>query len=175
MATAWIEQLLQRAAPLLARIHAIAGDTVYLGQLVGHEVAIVSRLLPGQRKALACEIGEAAPLWATAMGNALLLPLPALRRREVLPPEPFPAITPHTPCSWSSVSAALIKARHEGICEERGQFEPGVGCLAAPLLSTGRGEQLCIGLTYTAERPERELSVLRDAIAREAYDFNRGT
>jgi DNA-binding IclR family transcriptional regulator len=175
LATAWIGSLLGRLAPVLARIHDIGGDTVYLGQLLGGQCVIASRLLPGRRQVLEVEISDAAPLWATAMGTALLLPLSALRRKELLPPEPYPAITALTPRSWSSVNAALVKGRREGVFEERGQFDPGVGCLAAALAPTGHGEQLTIGLTYTPERPDRELALLRNAIAREASDFSWGT
>jgi DNA-binding IclR family transcriptional regulator len=93
---------------------------------------------------------------------------------ELLPPEPYPARTPRTPRTWSAVNAAVLKARREGVCEERGQADPRDGCLAAPLLPTGRGEQLCIGLTFTPERPEREVALLRNVMAREAYDFSWG-
>jgi IclR family acetate operon transcriptional repressor len=174
LATAWIDNVLQRAAPVLSRIHEIGGDTVYLCQLLGNQAVVVSRMLPGPRQALRCEFQDAAPLWATAIGTSLLLPLPAVQRVQLLPAEPYPALTARTPRSWASLNGALVKAKREGLCEERGQFDARLGCLAAPLIPTGRGELLTVGLTFTPERPEREVALLRSVLAREAYDFNLG-
>jgi DNA-binding IclR family transcriptional regulator len=175
LATAWIDNVLARAAPVLSRIHEIGGDTVFLCQLLGDQAVVVSRMLCGSRQALLPEFTDAAPLWATAIGASLLLPLPAVQRVQLLPAEPYPAFTALTPRSWASLNSALVKARREGVCEERGQFDAGLGCLAAPLMASGAGEQLTVGLTFTPDRPQRELALLRNVIAREAYDFGLGT
>jgi len=75
LATAWVDRLIQIAAPTMTRIAGSCSGTVYLLQLVGSEAVALARLT-GDRRTMSNEVGPGYPLWATAAGRALLSSVP---------------------------------------------------------------------------------------------------
>jgi IclR family acetate operon transcriptional repressor len=167
LATAWVDRLVQHAAPIMARVADSCGETVYLLQLVGSEAVTLARLAGNRRAMIDVEIGPSYPLWASAAGRALLGCVPVVRRPELLPAEPFPALTPRTKTSWAALSAALEAARVSGIYAEEGELDPNLSCYAIPLLHRNRDEKLAVAISFDSRRPECDRHFIRQALRRE--------
>ena len=63
LATAWVDRLIQIAAPAMGRVADGCGGTVYLMQLVGSEAVTLARLT-GDRRTQTDDMGPGYPLWA---------------------------------------------------------------------------------------------------------------
>jgi IclR family acetate operon transcriptional repressor len=171
LASGWIDRLLQVAAAPMRRIADTCGETVYLLQLVGTEAVTLARLGGGRRAMLEGEIGPSYPLWATAAGRAMLGTLPAAQGFALLPPEPFPAITPRTKTTWCEVNAAMRAGRRSGIHAEEGEVDLSLGCYATPLHQGDRDEKLALAISFEAVRPESDRRLIRQALQREWRAF----
>lgn len=167
LATAWVDRLVQHAAPIMARVAEGCGETVYLLQLVGTEAVTIARLAGARRATIDIEDGPSYPLWASAAGRALLGCVPMVRRPTLLPPEPFPALTPRTKTSWAALAAALDTARESGIYAEDGEIDPNLSCYAIPLLHHSRDEKLAVAISFDSRRPEKDRRFMREALKRE--------
>jgi IclR family acetate operon transcriptional repressor len=168
LATAWVDRLMQLAAPPMARIADRCGETVYLIQLVGCEAVPLARLAGNRRAMIDIEVGPSYPLWATAAGRALLGSLPAVHRPALLPREPFPAFTPRTKTTWAELNVALQDARRNGIHVEEGEIDPFFSCYAMPLLHRDRDEKLALAISFEARRPESDRRLIRQALSCES-------
>jgi len=168
LATAWVDQLTQRAGPVMAQVAERCGETVYLLQLVGSEAVTVARLFGNRRATIDVEVGPTYPLWASAAGRALLGCVPAVARIELLPAEPFPALTPRTKTTWRELAAALREAAESGIYAEEGEIDPHLSCYAMPLLHRSRSEKLAIAVSFETARPPSDRRFIREAMRRES-------
>jgi IclR family transcriptional regulator, acetate operon repressor len=167
LASAWIDRLLQVAAPPMSRIANSCGETVYLLQLVGSEAVTLARLAGTRRAMIDVEVGPSYPLWATAAGRALLGSLPRAQGPALLPPEPFPAFTPRTKTTWADVRAAIAEGCRNGIHAEEGEIDPFLSCCATPLPHGDRDEKLALAVSYESQRPERDRRIIQRALRRE--------
>ncbi|PSJ56681.1 IclR family transcriptional regulator [Pseudaminobacter soli (ex Li et al. 2025)] len=167
LATAWVDRLIQVAAPPMARVADTCGETVYLVQLIGNEAVTLARLAGGRRAMIDVEVGPTYPLWASAAGRALLASVPNVLRPTLLPADPFPAFTPRTKTRWAELSAALEAARHDGIHVEEGELDLQLSCFATPLLHRNRDEKLAIAISFERQRSESDRQLFRQALQRE--------
>jgi IclR family transcriptional regulator, acetate operon repressor len=167
LASAWIDRLIQIAAPPMARVADSCGETVYLVQLVGSEAVTLARLASNRRAMIAVEIGPSYPLWASAAGRALLSSVPPVQRPLLLPNEPYPAFTDRTKTRWKELASALRQAQDEGLHVEDGELDPQLSCFATPLLDQHREEKLAIAVSFESLRPERDRQMIRKALRRE--------
>src|SRR5262245_23344977 len=173
LATAWVDRLIQLAAPPMARIADRCGETVYLLQLVGSEAVTLARLAAHRRATIDVEVGPSYPLWATAAGRALLGSVPAVRRPALLPCEPFPAFTARTKTTWAELNTALQDARRNGIHVEEGEIDLFFSCYATPLLHRDRDEKLALAISFEGRRPESDRHLIRQALSRESRELAR--
>lgn len=171
LATAWVDRLIQVAAPPMARVADSCGETVYLVQLIGTEAVTLARLAGSRRAMVDVEVGPTYPLWASAAGRALLASVPNILRPTLLPADPYPAFTPHTKTRWVELSAALEAARHDGIHVEEGEIDPQLSCFATPLLHRNRDEKLAIAISFERHRSESDRQLIRQALQREWRGF----
>lgn len=170
LATAWIDRLVQIAAPAMARVADGCGGTVYLMQLVGSEAVTLARLT-GDRRTQTDGMGPGYPLWACAGGRALLSSVPAVLRPTLLPAEPFPALTPRTKTRWAELSAALADAGRDGIHAEEGEIDPRLSCYATPLPRGHRSETLAMAISFDRTRPEGDRALMRQALRHERQEI----
>lgn len=173
LASGWIDRLIQIAAPPMARVADNCGETVYLVQLVGVEAVTLARLASNRRAMIDVEVGPSYPLWASAAGRALLSSVAKVQRPGLLPKEPYPAFTARTKTRWSDLSSALQEAQQDGIHVEDGELDPHLSCFATPLLHGEREEKLAIAVSFDIRRPERERSMIRQALRREWRELAR--
>lgn len=167
LATAWVDRLIQLAAPPMTRIANSCGETVYLLQLVGSEAVTLARLNGSRRAMIDVEVGPSYPLWATAAGRALLGSLPSTQTPMLLPSEPFPAFTSRTKTTWVALRSALQDGRRNGIHVEEGEIDPSLSCYATPLLHNDRDEKLALAISFESRRPESDRRIIQRALRQE--------
>lgn len=138
--------------PTLARPHLEAlrdatQETVHLGILEGQEVVYIDKV-PGRRELqLASQIGARFPAQSTALGKALLAWSPPERWRQAF--VPGLRRTAKTLGDWPTFAAELEATRARGYAVDLEENEPGVRCVAAPILN-GQGEPVAAVSVSTA-------------------------
>ncbi|GAA5334495.1 MULTISPECIES: IclR family transcriptional regulator [Thermus] len=138
--------------PTLARSHLEAlrdatRETVHLAVLEGKEVVYIDKV-PGKRElVLASQIGSRFPAQSTALGKAILAFLPEERWQEAF--TPGLKRTPRTLGDYQAFREELRATRIRGYALDLEENEPGVRCVAAPILN-GQGEPVAAVSVSTA-------------------------
>ncbi len=120
-------------------------------------------------------VGRVGPAYCTGVGKAMLAFLPDARLEAALARQSFHAFTPTTLTDTNALRAELRGIRAEGLARDREEHEPGIACVAAPIV--GRDGTLYGAVSISAathqtppERLELTTSRLREAAAAIAAD-----
>ncbi|SDF17898.1 IclR family transcriptional regulator [Limimaricola pyoseonensis] len=163
------------ARPHLDRLAAEICETVHLAQLDAGQVLYVDKRVPEQPVEMFSQAGKVGPAHCTGVGKAMLahLDAPALDKAVAL--QSFYRFTPHTITDAAGLRAELAEIRAQGFAFDREEHEPGIICIAVPIL-TGRG-RLLGALSVTSVTARKSLAdletlapALREAAARIARD-----
>ena len=146
--------------PLLAELSRGTGETAHLGVLHGTEVLYLDKetpAIPGAR--LVTEVGVRLPAHLTAIGRALLAPLPAAQVRALYGQTPLVRRTGRGPVSVGGLLRELRETRAAGYAEDREMVTPGIACVAAAAWSHEEVPVAALGVTFVAAsrtRPQVE-------------------
>jgi DNA-binding IclR family transcriptional regulator len=129
---------LRQRPQVLAFLHALqmaTGETAMLFRLEGDDVvltAVVKGSRPGAHPGE--YVGIAGPAYAVAAGRVLLAWLPAAQREACLARcEAAPAVPWFPPADPAALRAELAQIRQDGFAVDRGDGNPDVCCIAAPI------------------------------------------
>jgi len=114
--------LLQEVSPFLRHLSAATKQTAHLAVLIGTKCLIVARSCERDRGVHVDEVSEGFPLWATALGKALLAGQAPSVRRDLLPSEPFAQYTPMTARNASDLFARIARDAEKGVFLDNGEF-----------------------------------------------------
>lgn len=167
--------LLVRARPVLAELASKSGETVHLAVLRGWEVVHLDGLQSKQIVSTGLRLGMRLPLHCTALGKVLIgcapLQVAEAFEHEVLAACAPRGFTPATMTASAALSEHLEQVGAQGFALDRGEYEAGLHCAAAPVID-GDGE-LIAALSISAPSyrvgPER----LRDETAPAVVDAAR--
>lgn len=157
--TAWQQSSL---APV-ARSHIDAlsaklGETVHLAQLDNAQVLYVDKRNAAKPVAMYSQAGKVGPAYCTGVGKAMLAFLPEDELVPILAQQSFHAFTAHTHTTSESLRADLAEARGQGYALDREEHEPGIICVALPILTQGGRVLGALSVTSTTARmPLEEL------------------
>ncbi|MEM7267688.1 MAG: IclR family transcriptional regulator [Pseudomonadota bacterium] len=127
------------ARPHLDALSARLGLTVHLAQLDGGQVLYVDKRNAAEPIQMFAEAGRVGPGYCTGIGKAMLAHLPDAERAAALSQQSFHRYTPATLPDAGALAAELADIRRDGHAFDREEHEPGIICVAAPILSaTGR-------------------------------------
>ncbi|HWD05792.1 MAG TPA: IclR family transcriptional regulator [Amycolatopsis sp.] len=132
-----IESLRQSALPHLGSLHRWSGRHVHLGGLRGGRVVFVERFLVPGHELPSASPGTELPAHATALGKAMLAFL-APEELDAVLSQPLEALTPDTVTDPKDLAAELRTVRQRRVAIARGEADPDVTCVAAPILIRGR-------------------------------------
>lgn len=124
------------AMPHLTKLHQWTGQTVLMGALRGFDVVYLEKLAQPNSPASIVSIGARLPANCTALGKALL----AYENLEDLAdflPYPMPRMTPKSVDSVETLIGQLRRVRAEGVARECEEAQPGLACVAAPIVMNG--------------------------------------
>ena len=137
---AWAQSSL---APL-ARAHVDAlsarlGETIHLAQLDQGQVLYVDKRNAASPVEMFSQAGKVGPAYCTGVGKAMLAHLPPEALAATLKRQSFHRFTPETLDTPAALIAELQAIRTRGFAFDREEHEPGIICVAVPILArTGR-------------------------------------
>lgn len=140
------------ARPHLDALSRRLGETIHLAQLDGAHVLYVDKRNAATPVEMFSEAGKVGPAWCTGVGKAMLAFLPEATLAALLPQMSFHAFTAATLTDPAALSADLALTRARGYALDAEEHEPGILCLAVPVLSASGRMLGAISVTSTSAR-----------------------
>ena len=140
------------ARPHVDRLAERAGETVHLAQLDAAQVLYVDKRNAAQPIEMYSSAGKVGPAYCTGVGKAMLAFLPEAELDPILRQQSFHVFTPATLRSEAELREELRAIRSAGYAFDREEHEPGIICIAAPILSAGGRPLGAISVTSSTAR-----------------------
>jgi len=150
---AWAQSsLAPLARPYLDELAAQTGETIHLAQMDMGQVLYVDKRNAARPVEMFSSAGKVGPAYCTGVGKAMLAHLPDEALRAMLDRQSFHVFTPQTYASPTTLMAELQAIRGRGHAFDREEHEPGIICIAVPIL-TRQGRVLgAVSVTSTTQR-----------------------
>ncbi len=140
------------ARPFVDRLAERASETVHLAQLDAAQVIYVDKRNAAQPIEMYSSAGKVGPAYCTGVGKAMLAYLPEVELEPILKQQSFHVFTPATLKSVTELREELRAIRASGYAFDREEHEPGIICIAAPILSDGGRPLGAISVTSSTAR-----------------------
>lgn len=137
---AWEQSTLAPVArPHVDALSTAVGETVHLAQLDNAQVLYIDKRNAGKPVQMYSQAGKVGPAYCTGVGKVMLaFSDPAIVDR-VIEQQSFHAFTSHTLTDADALRDELAEIRAHGYGFDREEHEPGIICVAMPIISeTGR-------------------------------------
>jgi IclR family KDG regulon transcriptional repressor len=173
---AWSQASLAPVArPWIDALAAETGETVHLAQMDNAQVLYVDKRNATRPVEMYSQAGKVGPAYCTGLGKAMLAHLAPEALEAALSRQSFHAFTPTTITAPEALREELRAIRARGFALDREEHEPGILCVAAPILTPGGQVIGALSVTSTTARAglpdlERLAPRLRDTAARIAAD-----
>ncbi|MBV6760410.1 IclR family transcriptional regulator [Rhodococcus opacus] len=126
------EQLRDLLIPFLTDLYVGTGETVHLAALHGTDVVYLAKLYGHRQVHSPSRIGGRIPAHCTAVGKVLLAYDHAGATQTLA--GPLRRYTPRTLTDPGDLAAALETIRRDGIAFENDEVQPGLSCVAVPII-----------------------------------------
>jgi IclR family acetate operon transcriptional repressor len=164
--------------PTLERLRDELNETVHLGVLDDADVVYVDKLEPAQPIALTSKIGGRNPAHSTAIGKALLAwtyATPEAIAAWVTRSGPLARRTSRTIVEPQALAREMTRIRADGFAKDMEESEPGVRCVAAPVLFGSAPPAAAISISAPKERlPAARLRDVVTVLQRETTSASYG-
>ena len=124
------ETVLRHLEPLAER----TGETAHLAVLDGTQVLYVEKVESRHQLRMPSAVGRHVPLHATALGKVLAAGLDDVEAGRLLFGQELAALTPNTLTRPQDILAELENVSDRGYATDMEEIEPGLTCVAAPVL-----------------------------------------
>lgn len=177
---AWAQSSLAPIArPWIDTLSAEVGETIHLAQLDQAQVLYVDKRNAARPVEMFSQAGKVGPAYCTGVGKAMLAFLPAHPLESALERQSFHRFTQNTLASRESLLAELEVIRTRGYAFDAEEHEPGIICIAVPILTRAGKVIGALSVTSTTARTTLEalaalapkVSQTARAIAAEAEDW----
>ncbi len=156
---AWAQSSLAPIArPHLDGLAARLGETVHLAQLDNGHVLYVDKRNAARPVDMFSQAGKIGPAYCTGVGKAMLAFLDPGALDAALSRQAFHRFTPATLTDAAALRVELADIRANGLAFDREEHEPGIICMAVPIVSA-RGRALG-GLSVTSTTKRHRLDEL---------------
>ena len=160
--------------PHLGQLHRWSSATVHFAVLRQFDVVYLEKLATRESPASITSVGGRLPANCTAIGKALLAHENFDGLADFLP-TPLPGMTTRSITSADALINELRKVRDEGIAREDGEAQPGLACIAAPVLMNGFAiGAVSLGFAAGTELPAQAERALTTTARRIAEDVECG-
>jgi len=158
--------LLEVATPFLEDLYERTHETVHLGVREGVEVVYVAKLGGHRQAKVPSRLGGRMPLYATAIGKALLAYAPADVRAQVLGGR-LARLAPRTITAPLVLQGQLDEVVEKGVAFEFEESGVGIVCVGAPIVVDADTAVAAVSVTGPATRfhPRRHAASVRAAAA----------
>ena len=151
------------AAEELDALAAEVGETIHLAQLDHAHVLYIDKRSPANAVRMYSSAGKVGPAYCTGVGKAMLAWLDGPALDAVIAQQSFHRFTPATLTDGDALRADLAESRRRGFAVDREEHEPGIVCVALPILG---GRQPIGALSVTAATTQRTLDDLMALVPR---------
>ena len=110
------------------------GETCHVGVLEGHEAVTVVLVDGSYSVRLHSWVGKRSDAYSTAMGKVLLAGLPEPTLDMLFPGRQLKKQTAHTIATVAGLKEQLAQVRGQGFALDDEELEPGLRCVAAPIV-----------------------------------------
>lgn len=136
--SAWTQSSLAPVArPFLDTLSQEMGETVHLAQLDASQVLYVDKRNAKQPVEMFSQAGKIGPAYCTGVGKAMLAYLEGENLDRAISQQSFHRFTANTLANEAELRAELKDIRKCGCAYDREEHEPGIICIAAPILTSG--------------------------------------
>ncbi|MEO0677682.1 MAG: IclR family transcriptional regulator [Pseudomonadota bacterium] len=136
----------------LETLSASVGGTIHLAQLDHGSVLYVDKVNAANPLPMYSQAGKVGPAYCTGVGKVMMAYLPPAELAAVIAQQSFHRFTPNTVTSEFALRTELEAIRDRGYGFDREEHEPGIICLAMPIL-TGHGRLLgALSVTSSVDR-----------------------
>lgn len=163
---AWRQSALAPVArPFIDALAEEVGETVHLAQMDAGQVIYVDKRNAASPVEMFSQAGKIGPGFCTGVGKAIMAFLDPVAQADAVRRQAFTRHTPTTLTSAEALEAELAEIASTGIAFDREEHEPGIICIAAPILND-RGRAIgALSVTSTTQRHAlSELDRFRPAI-----------
>src|ERR1700741_4247629 len=126
------ERLRDLLLPFLADLYETTRHTVHLASLHGTDVVYLAKLYGHRTIAAPSRIGDRLASHCTAIGKVLLAYDPAAATEALS--TPLHRLTHHSICDADELAAELVRVRRDGVAVDHEESQPGLACVAAPVM-----------------------------------------
>lgn len=167
------------ARPQVDALSQAVGETVHVAQLDGAQVLYVDKRNALKPVEMYSAAGKVGPAYCTGVGKAMMAHLPEDRLADVIAQQSFHRFTDKTLTSDTALRTELARIRTRGFAWDDEEHEPGIICIAHPILTRAGRVLGAVSITSTtAQQPLRELEkhlprlrAAAERIAVEAQDW----
>ena len=150
---AWAQSsLAPLARPHIDQLSAETGETVHLAQLDHGQVLYVDKRNAADPLAMFSQTGKVGPAYCTGVGKVMLAFLTEAELEPILGQQSFHAFTAGTLTSKSALRAELADIRANGYGFDREEHEPGIICVAMPILDGAGRVRGALSVTSSTAR-----------------------
>jgi len=173
---AWEQSTLAPVArPHIDALSKAVGETVHLAQLDHAQVLYVDKRNAGKPVQMYSQAGKDGPAYCTGVGKVMLAFSDPAIVDLVIEQQSFHAFTPHTLTSAAALREELADIRAQGYGFDREEHEPGIICVAMPILSEAGRVLGALSVTSTTGRTnlaglEAYVPILQDTARNIAID-----
>jgi DNA-binding IclR family transcriptional regulator len=167
---AWSQSSLAPIArPFVDSLAQEVGETIHLAQMQGGQVLYVDKRNAQDPVEMFSQAGKIGPGYCTGVGKAIMAFLPDEERALAIAQQSFHRFTPATFTDAKALENELAAIRQAGISFDREEHEPGIICIAAPILNDNARAIGALSITTTTRRraladlPEWQPSLIRTA------------
>jgi DNA-binding IclR family transcriptional regulator len=129
-------ELRKAAFPLIEELSQRSGETVHLGILDGHEVVSIEGAESGYSLRISSPIGKRVYPHSTGIGKAILAFLQDEKIEEIIKEKGLPRFMKNTITEPEELKKELQLIQERGYAVDNEENEPGVRCVAAPILDS---------------------------------------
>jgi IclR family transcriptional regulator, KDG regulon repressor len=137
---AWAQSSLAPIArPWIDALSGEVGETIHLAQMDQAQVLYVDKRHATRAVEMFSQAGKVGPAYCTGVGKAMLAFLPSEVQARAIDRQSFHRFTPNTMTTREALLAELQVIRKRGYAFDNEEHEPGIICIALPILTqTGR-------------------------------------
>ncbi|MGJ8611405.1 MAG: IclR family transcriptional regulator [Yoonia sp.] len=140
------------AAAHIDQLSADVGETVHLAQLDAAQVIYVDKRNAADPVQMYSQSGKVGPAYCTGVGKAMMAYLPDDTLADVLGQQSYHRFTDTTHITAKSLRAELNDIRANGYGFDREEHEPGIICVAVPILTDTHRVLGALSVTSTTTR-----------------------
>lgn len=142
------------------------GETVHLAQMDSAHVLYVDKRNASDPVEMYSQAGKVGPAYCTGVGKAMLAYLDEDELARVIAQQSFHRFTPETLTTNGDLRAELEAIKKRGYAFDREEHEPGIICIAMPILTDGGRVLGALSVTgSTQRRTLAELEALAPKLA----------